>query len=142
MFQRQVCDLRCAVASLSDQNKLLRTTQVNSNERLAVGELNIVEDSVEIYKDRIRQLEDSLSESLILIDNLQSQSLNYKEFETQKKCYDEKCEELRLLQSDQDDLLELLAYQDEKLKRYRKKLSDLGDKVSYGINKILRISKI
>ncbi|XP_058810573.1 general vesicular transport factor p115 isoform X2 [Phymastichus coffea] len=121
-------NLRYEITSLLDQNKILRTANVNSNDKLTIGDSIITEESINDFKSKINNLEDSLSQSYILISNLQSQSTK-DELEKQKKSYDEKCEELIQLQNDQEDLLELLAYQDKKLKKYEKKLLDLGEKV-------------
>lgn len=131
-LQQQVSELKAEVNSLMDQTKILRAAQIQYTEdKLPKSTSNNIEPSntdLEKYKNHISDLEKRLSDSLILIQELQSKKLDKTtDLENRLK---EQTKEFEDLKKDQDDLLVLLTDQDNKLTMYKEKLIALGEKVS------------
>ncbi|KAJ8683674.1 hypothetical protein QAD02_019466 [Eretmocerus hayati] len=130
-LERQLYEAKCEIDSLTDQTRILRAAQNNYSEEKSLANSNHVESSneeIERFKSQVKDLENRLSESLILIKELQSKPAESKASELEKNLK-EKHEEFLALKKDQEDLLELLADQDNKLSMYKEKLVALGEKV-------------
>lgn len=132
-LEYQVHELRNEVNSLLDQNKILRAAQTSySEEKPYVQNSFQIEPSNEElnrYKNKVMELEKQLSESSIYVKQLQSVSLDDKVTSDLKKALEEKTLEFSKLKKDQEDLLELLTEQDNKLMIYKEKLIAHGEKV-------------
>lgn len=131
-LERQVEELRCEVDSLTDQTKILRAAQTSYMEdkvaTVVPGSNHVqpVEEELERYKRRVRELEDSLAKALIVTKETQ-QGLAAA-LEESRKVLDRRNVEYDELKKDQDDLLLLLTVQDNKIGAYRDKLIAYGEK--------------
>ena len=136
-FQRQIRELRSEIESLTDQTKILRAAQTSYSEKKQFTFSNHNQstyEDLEQYQNRIRDLENRLSKSSSLIQELQykdvqNQVPEYLEAVELKKQLEEKLTDYTKLKKDQEDLLLLLSDQDNKLAIYKKRLISLGEKV-------------
>lgn len=87
---------------------------------------------MEKYKAQIKDLENRLSASALKIsqDESKSDDTNHIQLEDILK---QRTDELEKLRKDQEDLLELLTDQDNKITMYKERLLSLGEKVLYNI---------
>lgn len=133
-LQQQVLELKAEVDSLTDQTKILRAAQISySEEKIPQTISNNVASSneeLEKYKNQISDLEKRLSDSLTLIQELQSKTVNSKITIDLENRLKQQTKEFENLKKDQDDLLVLLTDQDNKLMMYKERLIALGEKVS------------
>lgn len=133
--------LRSTVSHLRDQNLVLRAAQANIGDgkeiTISSNDVGQLEKELQTYKMTVVDLESRLAEYLHVIqehkdkDNEKEESDNshrIKELECELKL---KTEEVEKLKKDQDDLLELLTDQDNKITRYKERLVELGDKVCF-----------
>lgn len=110
-YESKINELQLEICHLRDQNIVLRAAQTNLNDN-NIEIKNNNDDIVKNLNDKINQLTIQLNNSNI-----------------NEKLYNDKCCELDKLKKDQDDLLELLADQDNKIIMYKKKLAELGEKI-------------
>ncbi|OXU21680.1 hypothetical protein TSAR_004043 [Trichomalopsis sarcophagae] len=133
ILQQQVSELKAEVDSLTDQTKILRAAQISySEDKIPQTIPNNVASSneeLEKYKNQISGLEKRLSESLTLIQELQSKTVDSKTTTDLENRLKQQTKEFENLKKDQDDLLVLLTDQDNKLIMYKERLIALGEKV-------------
>jgi predicted RNase H-like nuclease (RuvC/YqgF family) len=114
-----------------DQTKLLKASQINDSEQkillptLCYNES--VNEELEKYRHQIKKLEEQLSKSFI--QKNEEKFIENTEIFSLEKIVQEKNKEIDKLKKDQDNLLELLTDQDNKLITYKQKLLNLGEKV-------------
>ena len=117
---------------MKDQNLVLRAAQTNfSNGKELISPSNNVHatnEELEKYKAKVKDLESRLSGYVLKLEEYEKKSIDQNgiELETALK---QKTEELEKLRKDQEDLLELLTDQDNKITMYKEKLVALGEKV-------------
>lgn len=125
------------MSHLKDQNLVLRAAQTNfSNGKETNVSSNHIEtenEELEKYKAQIKELENRLSEFTLKINqdeckNNDSNQIKLEEIIKQRTA------DLEKLRKDQEDLLELLSDQDNKITLYKEKLLSLGEKVIILIN--------
>jgi len=130
-MQAQIQELRSTVSHLRDQNLVLRAAQTNiGNEKeKTIAPSNNPDSEKELYKTTIADLESRLAEyAHTTRDCKEKDSDRESELELQLKS---KIEELEKLRKDQEDLLELLTDQDNKIMLYKERLMELGNKVYF-----------
>ncbi|KAK0159624.1 hypothetical protein PV327_010719 [Microctonus hyperodae] len=123
-LKNHVEELNVEINNLKDQNIVLRAAQINHNNVTLNSDNN-----KEKYESMINELEMQLKNCHLRINELENKSTEENSESHYKKLYEEKSIELDKLKKDQDDLLELLAYEDTKLNAYKAKLTALGEKV-------------
>lgn len=133
-IQQQVSELKAEVDSLTDQTKILRAAQISySEDKIPQTIPNNVDSSneeLEKYKNHISDLEKRLSDSLNLIQELQSKTSDSKATADLANELKQQTKQFEDLKKDQEDLLVLLTDQDNKLIMYKERLTALGEKVS------------
>jgi len=132
-LQAQVQELQLAVSHLRDQNLVLRAAQANigDGKETIVSSNNLdLEKELQTYKTMVADLENRLAEYTHIMqrDNEKDKENKESELEYQLKM---KTDELEKLKKDQEDLLELLTDQDNKITLYKERLIELGDKVCF-----------
>jgi len=128
-MQAQIQELRSTVSHLRDQNLVLRAAQTNIGEEKTIAPSNNPDLEKELYKTTIADLESRLAEyAHTTRDCKEKDSDRESELELQLKS---KIEELEKLRKDQEDLLELLTDQDNKIMLYKERLMELGNKVYF-----------
>lgn len=128
----QVHDLRSTISHLKDQNLVLRATQSNmlTEETESDNVINNEDSTKEVEKCRnfITELENRLTEYASTIKEYKQKLEERNETDFERKLQ-EKSEELEKLKKDEENLLELLAYQDSKIMLFKERLVALGEKV-------------
>lgn len=140
-MQAEIQTLRSTVSHLRDQNLVLRAAQANiadgKETATSNNDIGQLEKELQMYKTMVVDLENRLAEYLHVAQehknkNTEKKELDdsnrIKEFEYELKL---KTEEIERLKKDQEDLLELLTDQDNKITRYKERLVELGDKVCF-----------
>ncbi|KAH0955835.1 hypothetical protein HN011_005197 [Eciton burchellii] len=125
----QVQELRSTVSHLRDQNLVLRAAQTNigHEKEKPIAPSNNPDLEKELYKTMIADLESRLAEYAHITQDCKEKD-NDKESELEHQLKS-KIEELEKLRKDQEDLLELLTDQDNKIMLYKERLMELGNKV-------------
>ncbi|KAL0127013.1 hypothetical protein PUN28_005389 [Cardiocondyla obscurior] len=130
-LEAQIEDLRSTVSHLRDQNLVLRAAQANigdGKETITSSNNLDLEKELQTYKIMVADLENRLAEYTYIVQqhNEKNKENRESELEYQLKL---KTDELEKLKKDQEDLLELMTDQDNKITLYRERLIELGDKV-------------
>jgi len=132
IMQAQAQELRSTISHLRDQNLVLRAAQINignEKEKTIVSSNNPdLEKELQMYKTMIADLENRLAEYAHIATRDCKEKNSESELEHQLKS---KIEELEKLKKDQEDLLELLTDQDNKIMLYKERLIELGNKVHF-----------
>jgi hypothetical protein len=127
IVQIQVQELRSTVSHLRDQNLVLRAAQTNIGHEKEKPIAPSNNPDLELYKTMIADLESRLAEYAHITQDCKEKD-NDKESELEHQLKS-KIEELEKLRKDQEDLLELLTDQDNKIMLYKERLMELGNKV-------------
>lgn len=114
-LESKINELQFEICNLKDQNLVLRAAQANLDESM----VNHRPDDLLMEKK---------------INELTKKIQDYEARQNFELMFNEKCQELGKIKKDQDDLLELLADQDNKIIMYKEKLVSLGEKVSFYYN--------
>ncbi|XP_020295207.1 general vesicular transport factor p115 [Pseudomyrmex gracilis] len=130
-LEAQVQELRSTVSHLRDQNLVLRAAQANikdGKEAVVSTNNNVdLEKELQTYKTMVADLEGRLAEySRIIQEHKENNSEKESKLEHELKL---KTDELEKLKKDQEDLLELLTDQDNKIMLYKERLIELGNKI-------------
>ncbi|XP_012271153.1 general vesicular transport factor p115 [Orussus abietinus] len=130
-LEAQIYELQSTVSQLKDQNLVLRAAQANlSDSKEVISSSNHIDSNNEElmkYKNTVKDLETRLAEC----------TLKFQEYERKATIHNndierilkERTEELEKMKKDQEDLLELLTDQDNKIVFCKEKLAALGAKV-------------
>ncbi|XP_011311761.1 general vesicular transport factor p115 [Fopius arisanus] len=124
----RVKELEGEVRNLRDQNMVLRAAQINLVERQdnTEGSMKCKEEEEAEAMRSVKELEQKLEEYILKVREYAQREEKFKELERTLK---EKRQELEKTKKDQDDLLELLADQDNKICIFKQKLVALGEKI-------------
>ncbi|XP_063974327.1 general vesicular transport factor p115 [Diachasmimorpha longicaudata] len=127
-LEERVTELEAEVGNLKDQNLVLRAAQIDSGEngRSGRGLTNHTEDEVKKYSAIVKELEERLANYVLKVKEYEGSGERLREME---KVLTERTEELEKVKKDQDDLLELLADQDNKISVFKERLVALGEKI-------------
>lgn len=127
----RVRELEMTISNLKDQNMVLRAAQSN----LPNGETKLptenINKEVDMYKSAVKDLEEKLALCALKMREYEEKNAKEDNGNYYEKALKEKTEELEKLRKDQDDLLELLTDQDNKITMYKSQLVALGAKVNY-----------
>ncbi|XP_043477147.1 general vesicular transport factor p115 [Leptopilina heterotoma] len=130
-LETKVQELETSMSHLKDQNLVLRAAQTNfsngKDPNVSLNQIETENEELEKYKAQVKELESRLS--TLKMSQEESKIVDPNQATKLEEILRQRTLELEKLRKDQEDLLELLSDQDNKITMYKERLLSLGEKV-------------